>query len=165
MFQAKSNILHQNILKSASMETHFEPIWYLKHIQWYGLPHHGTHIVSCIQLMVCWSRHDVFWQAGTNVCLSALSSVRFWRSNLIMKTQVNTTTKRVPVGQKWSNHGTCLEWEYESSTLLTYLCSVILKDRRSLHVDVRSHLFWTTCCLANTRALHVRSLKWHLGIP
>ena len=127
MFQAKSSILDQNILKWASMETHFEPIWYLKHIQWYGLPYSGTHIVSCIQGIVCWSPHDVFWQAGTSVCLSALSSVRFWRSHLIMITQVNTSTKRVSVGQKWSNHGTCVEWEYESSTLLTYLCSCDFK--------------------------------------
>ena len=144
-------MLYQNILKWASVETYFEPIWYLKHIQWYWLPHHWTHIVSCIQSMVCWSPHDVFWQAGTIVCLSALSSVRFWHSHLIMKTQVNASTKRVSVVQKWSKHGTCVEWEYESSTLLTYLCSDDFKRAGVLSILMCVHICFQRIAAWQTR--------------
>ena len=51
------------------------------------------------------------------------ASGRLWRGHLIDKTQVTTSTKRVPVGQKWLNHGTHVEWEYKSSISWTYLCS------------------------------------------
>ena len=97
---------------------------HLKHIQWYGPLHHGTHIVPCIQSMVCWCTrfHGVFWQARIKLT-SIMASGWFWRGHLITKTQGKTWTKRVPVEQKWSNHGTHVEWENISSISWTYLCS------------------------------------------
>ena len=43
--QEKFNILHQNILKWASVKTYSEPSQHFEHTQWYGPLCHGTGIV------------------------------------------------------------------------------------------------------------------------
>ena len=70
--------------------------------------------------------HDVFWQARISVHPFWLV-VDFDAAILIIKTQVTISTKRASVGQKWPNHGTCVEWEYKSSISWTYLCSCDFK--------------------------------------
>ena len=124
--QAKSSILDQNMLKWAYMKTHSEPFYHLKHIRWYGPLHHQTHIVPCITIMFCWCTQVswyIFTLTGAYQRTSFLANGRFWRGYLIMKTQVKTSTERVSVGQKWPNHGTCVEWEYKSCISWTYMCS------------------------------------------
>ena len=60
--------------KQFKMGIYENTFWaHLKHIQWCGPLHHGTHIVPCIQSMVCWCT-QVPW-----CTLTARISVRpFW---------------------------------------------------------------------------------------
>ena len=93
--------------------------------------------------MVCWCTH-VPWciLTGAYQRMSFLASDRFWRGHLIMKTQVKISTKRVSVGQKGPNHGTCMEWEYKSSISWTYLCSGDFKGQAVSPFCAWVHIFF-----------------------
>ena len=81
-------------------------------------------------------------------------------SILIMKTWVKTSTKRISVRQKWPNHGTPVEWEYQSSISWTYQCSCDVKRQAfSSFWCMSSHLFSTTCCLGQPNSA-ARDVIW-----
>ena len=110
--------------------------------------------------------HGVFWQGHISVH-PFLAQDRFWCGHLIMKTQLKTSTECVPVGQKWSNHRSHLEWDYISSISWTYVCSGDFQRQAFslfcawVHIYLQRFAAWVSpvqCC-----AWHHLNCMWEIN--
>ena len=77
-----------------------------------------------------------FWQARTSVRQSILASVRFWLPSGHENPKVNIEYTCF-CGQIWSNCGTRMDSEYNSSISLTNQCSGDVKKASVLFVLMR----------------------------